>query len=74
MKLPEFHPLLIDITLHDRFIHQVRYTKRGWPMKLEGGGIMEVHNMEDIRAFIESLYPSLKGKDYHIDFTNQKVF
>lgn len=65
-------PQLIDITLNGRFVCQVKYTKRGFPEEIDGQ-IVEVHRMDDICSFIESLRPSLKGKDYHIEFTNQKV-
>lgn len=65
--------ILLDIMHDGRFVCQLRYTKRGFP-KIIGGEVREVYESKDIEAFVEQQRPSLKGKDYQIVFTKNKVF
>lgn len=64
--------LLIDIILEGRFVCQLRYTKHGIPQMINGE-IKEVHNTDDINKFVLEQRPSLKGKNYQINFSNQRV-
>lgn len=65
-------PILIDVMLNNHFVCQIKYTKRGFP-KMIGGRISEVHDMNDIKRFIEQKRPSLKGKPYEICFSTQSL-
>ncbi len=64
--------LLLDIMLNGRFFCQLRYTGRG---RLEwlGEKLGYVYNEASIRSFIERMRPSLRGKDYKVDFAKQRV-
>ena len=65
-------PIILDIIKDGRFYKQLKYTKRGFPQMLDGK-IVEAHDADDIRKFVEDSLPSLKDKDYNISFTNQKL-
>lgn len=65
-------PLLLDIMVGSKFLCQLKYTKRGFPEFIDGKFI-EVHNLDDIKSFIETQRPSLKDKNYRIEFSNQKI-
>lgn len=65
-------PLLIDVMIGDRFVCQLRYTKRGFPAISEGK-IIERHDSRDIERFVYEQRPSLKGKKIRIEFSVQKV-
>ena len=58
--------------LYGRFFCQLRYTGRG---RLEwlGEKLGYVYNEASIRSFIERMRPSLRGKDYKVDFAKQRV-
>lgn len=71
MKIPNF--LLIDVMIGERFICQLRYLGRPFPSVMEGGVILPTYDGEDIKRFIEEKRPSLKGKGYRIEFSNQIV-
>ena len=66
-------PIILDIIKDGRFYKQLRYTKRGFPQMLDGK-IVETHDNRDIKRFVEESLPSLKGKNYNISFTKQKVW
>lgn len=65
-------PILLDIIKNGRFYKQLKYTKRGFPMLIDGK-VIETYNSEDIKKFVEESFPSLVGKDYNIEFAKQKV-
>ena len=71
MKIPSF--LLIDVMLGDRFVCQLRYLGRPFPSVVEGGVILPTYDGDDIKRFVEEKRPSLKGKGYRIEFSNQSV-
>ncbi|MCR5270524.1 MAG: hypothetical protein K6D91_05855 [Prevotella sp.] len=66
-------PVLLDVMMGDNFICQLRYNKRGFPQMVDGK-VVEVHKESDLKAFVESQRPSLIGKDYHVELSNQSVF
>lgn len=68
------HRILLDIMLHGRFICQMRYEGHGRPMMNDEGEIVEVYDDMELRAFVEQKKPSLRGKDYVIEFTDRSVF
>jgi hypothetical protein len=65
-------PILLDIIKNGRFYKQLKYTKRGFPMLIDGK-VIETYNSEDIKKFVEESLPSLVGKDYNIEFAKQRV-
>ena len=65
-------PILLDIIKNGRFYKQLKYTKRGFPMLLDGK-VIETYNSEDIKKFVEESLPSLVGKDYNIEFAKQRI-
>jgi len=65
--------MLLDVMVNGRFYCQIDYTKRGFPEMIDGE-IEEVHDYEEIQRFVEECKPSLKGRDYRIEFTDNKVF
>lgn len=71
MKIPSF--LLIDVMLGDRFVCQLRYLGRPFPSVVEDGVILPTYDGDDIKRFVEEKRPSLKGKGYRIEFSNQIV-
>lgn len=66
-------PVLLDVLIDGRFYTQVRYDKRGYPMLVDGE-IIEVHKEEDLYKFAEEKLPSLKGKNYQLEFANKPIF
>lgn len=63
---------LLDIMVKNSYKGQLKYYKHGHP-ELINGKIVEVFDMEDIRNYVEEHRPSLKGKDFIVEFSNQKV-
>ena len=70
MDIPGF--VLLDIMLDGRFVCQLRYSGRPFPT-IVGGVILPTYDGEDIKRFVEEKRPSLKGKGYRIEFSNQIV-
>ena len=70
MKIPKF--VLIDVMISGRFICQLRYPGKPFP-SVVGGVVMPVYDGDDIKRFVEEKRPSLIGKGYHIEFSNQIV-
>ena len=65
-------PILLDIIKNGRFYKQLKYTKRGFPMLIDGK-VIETYNSDDIKKFVEESLPSLVGKNYNIKFAKQRV-
>lgn len=63
MKVLANKSVYLDIMLKGRFIKQLRY---------EYCPIFDV-KAKDLKKFVESKMPSLKGKGYNINFSNQRV-
>lgn len=63
MKVLTSSVVYIDIMLGGRFYKQLAYEYCPlWPVK-----------EKEVKTFIESRCPSLKGRKYNISFSNQKV-
>jgi len=58
--------------LDGRFKCQLKYKKHGFPLILDGEDV-EIYSDADLREFVEKERPSLKGKDFKIEFATQKV-
>jgi len=56
-------PILLDVMQGNKFICQLKYTKRGLPTIVDGK-IREVYNMEDLERFVYENRPSLRGGGY----------
>ena len=64
--------LLLDIMLGDVYKGQLKYYGHGNP-ELINGKIVEVWDPKILTAFVEEQRPSLKGKDFQVHFSNQKI-
>ena len=64
--------LLLDIMLNGRFKCQLKYEKNGFPLIMDGE-VLESYDASDLKEFVERERPSLKGKDFKIEFATQKV-
>lgn len=65
--------VLIDImTKERRFICQLSYNQRGYYTKVNGQ-LLEVHSEKAVKNFVEKRLPSLRGSNYNVCFTNQKI-
>ena len=63
MKVLTSSVVYIDIMLGNRFYTQLEYEYCPlWPIE-----------EKEVETFIESRCPSLKGREYNISFSNQKV-
>ena len=65
-------PLLLDIMLDGRYKCQVKYTKHGFPTIIEGR-VVELFNINELKAYVEETRPSLAGKHFNILFSDQKI-
>lgn len=66
-------PILLDIMLKGSgFYRQLKYDKPGFP-QLVDGEIKEVYDYKDFQKFVEEKLPSLKHREYHIEFSSQRV-
>lgn len=66
-------PIYLDLMLNDKYIGQLRYTKRGFP-EMINGKVEEVYNIEDLEDFVFSQRPSLRGKNIRIIPTTNRVY
>lgn len=66
------NPMLLDIMQGDKFICQMKYTKRGIPTIVDGE-IREVYDIEDLEQFVYEHRPSLRGVGIRIAFSNNRV-
>ena len=65
-------PILLDVMVGDHYECQLRYTKHGYP-ELINGEIIEVYKEEDLKSFVEECRPSLKGRNYKIFLTDNRI-
>ena len=75
MRRPIIPPppsLLIDVVLNGRFFCQLRYLKNG-NLEWCNNRLIYVYPLEDLQKFVEKQRPSLIGKDYKIEFSNQRI-
>lgn len=68
-RKPSIH---LDVMLNGRFVCQLRYAKHG-QLKIIDGEIREVHDLEDLKSFVEQKRPSLKGQPFTIEITEQII-
>ena len=71
--IPKPAPLYIDIMRDGRFLYQLRYPKRGFPVMTSDGRIVEQYNFADIEAFVYEKRPSLRDKNIKILLSNQRA-
>ena len=64
--------VLIDIMREGWFICQLSYNQRGYWTKVNGQ-LLEVHSEKAVKNFVEKRLPSLRGSNYNVCFTNQKI-
>ena len=65
--------ILVDVMLGDHYECQVSYPLRGYPLIESNGEVVEIIDENVLRNIIETKKPSLKNKNYHVAFTNQRV-
>jgi hypothetical protein len=65
---------LIDVMLGDgSFFCQLKYTGKPFP-KIISGKVVEEYDKKDLRAFALQKRPSLAGKKFYVELTNQRVY
>lgn len=57
--------LLLDVMLDDRFYHQLKYSRKGAPIKISSKTIMK-YDLNDIKSFVKDRLPSIKGKNWRV--------
>lgn len=62
----------IDIMEGGRFLCQLHYTRRGFPVVVDGR-TCESHDLRDIEEFVYENRPSLRNRKIHIAFSNNRV-
>ena len=65
--------LYLDVMIGDEWKGQVKYDGPGFPIMLEDGSFIESYDFDELCSFVEGKMPSLKGKNYHLEFYNQRV-
>jgi len=66
-------PVLLDIMVENKFYTQLRY--RGAPVpSFVDGKIIPCYDDDDIRSFVFSTLPSIRGKKVRICIATQTVF
>ena len=65
--------VLLDVMEGDRFLCQIRYTKRGFPILVDGE-VVESYDLNELKDFVYEKRPSFRNKkDIRIAFSNQIV-
>jgi|GEM_PF-3385179 len=69
------HKVLFDVLLNDRFVCQLSYTKEVTALTTDDGKeFCGVHfKKNEIKNYVISKMPSLKGRDFQVAFTNQRL-
>lgn len=62
----------IDVIENGRFLCQLHYTRRGLPVVVDGRTV-ESHDLRDIEEFVYENRPSLRNRNIHIAFSNNRV-
>lgn len=69
------HKVLFDVLLNDRFVCQLSYTKEVTTLTMDDGkelrGVHFIKN--EIKNYVISKKPSLRGRDFQVAFTNQRL-
>lgn len=66
--------VLIDIMEKGRFVTQVKYTGKPFPMICENREVVLAHRDSDLMKFVYEKYPSLVRKNITFQIANQRVF
>lgn len=64
--------LLLDVMLDDRFYRQLKYSQKGVPIKIDGKTVMK-YDLNDIKSFVEDRLPSIKGKNWRVVPSGQRI-
>ena len=64
--------VLLDIMLEWRFLCQMVYIGRPFPMLIDGK-VKPVYDIEDMQRYVYEQRPSLRGKDINIQFSNNRI-
>lgn len=64
--------VLLDIVLNGRFLCQLPYRRVGH-LEIIDGKPLYVCTEAEVRSFVESKRPSLIGKDFKVELSNQRV-
>ena len=64
--------ILLDIFLKERFVCQMKY-ETSETVVLEDGSRLPLFDMDVVKLFVEIKKPSLRGKDYRISPSKQRV-
>ena len=64
--------VLLDIVLNGRFLCQLPYRWVGL-LEIIDGNPLYVCTEAEVRSFVESKRPSIIGKDFKIELSNQRV-
>jgi hypothetical protein len=65
--------VVLDVMLDKHFVCQVTYPLTGRHLIEYNGQILESIDEKELKKIIETKRPSLKGKKWHVAFTNQKI-
>ena len=71
-KVPPPPTVLLDIVLNGRFLCQLPYRWVGH-LEIIDGNPVYVCTEAEVRSFVESKRPSLIGKDFKVELSNQRV-
>lgn len=66
------HGFYIDVMEDGRFLCQLHYTKRGFPMVIDGKTV-ESYDFRDIEKFVYEKRPSLRNRNIHFEFSDNRV-
>lgn len=65
--------IYIDVILNGKFQRQLRYEGNYHLEEDLNGNIIRCFSEKDIKEFVDKKLPSLKGKNYNVDFTLQRI-
>lgn len=66
--------MLLDVMLSDgTFFYQLKYTGTPFPMIIEGK-MVPTYDYRDLRKFALKKRPSLAGKSFYVELSNQRVY
>ena len=65
--------ILMDVMVGNHYECQIEYPLTGRKTVEIDGNLMEVIDENYLHQLIETKKPSLKYKDYHVEFTDRKI-
>lgn len=66
-------PKYIDVMFKGEFVCQLNVSSLGH-IEFVGDKIMKVYSEDELRKFVEEKKPRLVGKDFKVEFSNQRVW